>query len=494
MGNIYLNQGDINSSFTLDRVIQRKLLRIFWIIVAGLFCYELFFATPSSFLSNCGAILITTAALLPIYLWCSGRALGLPIFPLFSLTFIWTYALPLVTDYPGIIKYPPEQHLAASLIIFMSLVLATYIWYQFVRCSPPMPTSYRSLSASKGDQFFLFCLGLGVVFNIYLLGGWFLLDGGAFIIFRGAIFGVNALSIFALAYRLGTKELTRRQSQLFLLLFPTFMIVNSASFLLVGTTSMFVIAVAAFSLGSKKIPLKSVMIVIFCLSFLHYGKAEMRGKYWYNGQPTFFQPWQYPTLYAEWVGYSIDYLSSQKDSNSHKSEEKESFLERSSVIQIFLLAQSKSPETIPYLNGATYATLPELMIPRFLNSNKIASHEGTFLLNIHYGLQNREATNTTTLAWGLLAESYANFGELGCAGLAVILGIIYGQTTKWTINAPLLSDRSLLGIVMISVAFQAEYNAGMFLTTVCQSVVVIGVMAFVLMKPYPTIRKQFVNQ
>ena len=79
----------------LARRQQQQLLTAFWIIAFGLLIYELFFPETKSLKSNFAAILITAAALLPSYLWCSGRAQGMPIFPFFALTYIWTYALPL---------------------------------------------------------------------------------------------------------------------------------------------------------------------------------------------------------------------------------------------------------------------------------------------------------------------------------------------------------------------------------------------------------------
>jgi hypothetical protein len=488
MENTYSNRGNINTSLTLDRASQRQLLRIFWPIVWGLCFYELFFAVTPSVLSNCGAVLITISSLLPIYLWSSGRALGLPIFPLFSITFIWTYGLPLISNSQGTTQYSPEKHWAASLTISMFLLLSTFIWFQFAKCPPPVPPSYRCLESGKGERFFLWCLGLSIIFNLYVLGGWFFLDGGTFALIRGAVLGINALATFALAYRLGSKELTKQQSQWFVFLFTAAMVVNSASLLLVGSGSMFIIAVAAFTTGRKQVPVKLIIVTTLCLIFLHYGKGEMRAKYWFGGQGALIQPWQYPVWYAEWAGYSMDYFTSQGKSISVKSQEKQSLLERSSVIQLFLLAQDKTPQTIPYLNGATYAILPELLVPRFLSSTKVASHEGTYLLNIHYGKQTRQDTATTTIGWGLLAESYANFGELGCMGLAIFLGMVYGQTTKWTINAPLLSDRSLLGIVMVSFAFQSEFSMGVYVTAVFQSVATLGGIVVVLMKPYPTMR------
>ncbi len=488
MENTYPDRSNVYSSLILDRLKQRQLLRVFWPIAWALLIYELFFAATPSFLSNCGAILITVAALLPIYLWCAGKALGLPIFPLFSITFIWTYALPLVSITPGIIIYRPEQHLSASIIIAIFLLLATFIWFQFVKRPPPVPPSYRRLPPSKGENFFIICLAVGLLFSMYVLGDWLSLDGGTFALIRGAILGVSALATFALSYRLGSKELTKRQSQWFLFILITSFIVNSVGLLLVRSASMLIIAVAAFSMGRKQVPIKVIIIAITCLAFLHYGKAEMRAKYWFGAESSIVQPWQYPAWYAEWAGYSIDYLTNHDKSISVKPKKKQSLLERSSVIHLFLLAQDRTPKSVPYLSGATYAIIPELLVPRFLTSSKIASHEGTYLLNIHYGKQNRQQALKTAIGWGLLAESYANFGELGCMGLAIFLGMVYGQTTRWTINAPLLSDRSLLGIVMVSYAFQTEFSMGVYVAAVFQSVVTLGVIVVVLMKPYPTMR------
>jgi hypothetical protein len=475
---------------------QRQLLPVFWLIACGLIFYELFIVVNHSYWSSISAVLITTAALSPAYLWCSGYAFGSPIFPLLGITFIWTYALPLVNPNSAtVVRYTPDQHWLASLNISGFLLLATFIWFQFVKKYPPIPRAYRCLEESKGELFFLLGLGLGVIFNICKISGWLALDGGIFALVRGAILGVSALAIFVLSYRLGARELPRLQSQWFVFLVITSMVVNSVGLLLVNAASMFVISVTAFTIGRKKIPVSVIAIVLILITFFHYGKGTMRNKYWFTkGASAIVQPWEYPAWYAEWAGYSIDYLTGKTVSPIFEYRKKESLLERSSVIHVFLMTQTKAPQTVSYLNGATYAIIPQLLIPRIFDSNKIASHEGTYILNIHYGLQSRQDTYKTTVGWGLLAEAYANFGQLGCAGLAVVLGLIYGQTTKWTINAPLLSDRSLLGIVMLSCAFQTEFSAGVYVAAVFQSGVTVMAIAVLLMKPYPTNRNQLINR
>ncbi len=468
----------------LAHLQRRQLLKVFWLVALGLFIYELFWAETSSLVTNFGSILITAAALLPSYLWCSGKALGMPIFPLFALTYIWTYALPLVTKHPKVITYSSESHLFASVTVAGFLVLGTIIWFKFVKSPPPLPKSYRALNSQKGDVFFLFVLGISVLFNVANTGGWLFVFvyGGLFTAVRAAILGLTVLATFVLAYKLGTQELSKPKSQLFLILLIAYMVTNAVSLLLVGAASTFVVATVAFILGRQKIPILPIVIALVCLSFLHYGKAEMRSKYWFQAQPAYVQVWQYPNWFAEWAGYTWDYFNKQDDLSI--SSKKQSFLERSSVIHLFLLAQDKSPESIPYLHGKTYTILPQLLVPRILNPNKIRSHEGTYLLNIHYGLQTREATYTTTIGWGLLAESYANFGLLGCAGLAIVLGTAYGKVTRWSINAPILSVQSLFAVLFLAYAFQTEWSAGVYVAALAQSSVVIGGIVVFLMQTY----------
>ncbi|MDF5718580.1 MAG: hypothetical protein PUP93_33125 [Rhizonema sp. NSF051] len=472
---------------------KRLLLRTFWIITLGLFLFELYWTETSSLVSNFGAILITTAALLPSYLWCSGLAQGMPIFPLFAITFIWTHALPLVDNHPKVITYSIASQFYASCTVAGFLLLGTLIWFQFVKFAPLPPKSYRALGSYKGDAFLLWVLAAGVLFNMYFSGGWFFLDGGIFSIIRGAILGLTALATFVLAYKLGTQELSKGQANLFLFLLVAHMVTNAVGLLLVGTASTFLITTIAFIIGRQKIPVFTILIVLLCLSLLHLGKGEMRAKYWVSGQNTYVQPWEYPAWFGEWIGYTLNDFNKDQD-NLPKSEQKQSFLERSSVIHLLLLTQDKSPDPLPFLNGETYAILPQLLVPRIFNSNKIRSHEGTYILNIHYGLQTRQDTLTTTIGWGLLAESYANFDLLGCAGLAIIFGVAYGQSTRWSLNTPILSDRSMFAVLMMTFAFQTEWTAGVYVTALFQSSIVLGGMIVFLMKSHHTSIPVFTNR
>ena len=467
-----------NQSFAV-RQERRRLLRAFWIAVTVFFLLELYTIKVTSLVILASAVSITVAALFPLYLWCSGKALGMPIFPLFALTYLWTYALPLVSDSKEILSYSSADIFLASLTTIGFLGLGTFVWFQFVNSTPAIPKYYRVLKVRNSEEFFLIILFAGILFNMSLVGGWFKIDGGAFSLIRGTILGLNALSIFILSYRCGTKELSKIKSYLFLALLALYIIANTASLLLVGALSTVLLVAVAFIVGRRQVPWLPIIVVLICLAFLHYGKAEMRTKYWQPDQPQHLvQPWQYLAWYEEWLGYSVDYFNvpaSQKV-------ERQSFSNRASVIHLLLLAQTQTPKYVPHLSGLTYKIIPQLLIPRILNKDKFRTHLGTYILNIRYGLQNWRATSTTTIGWGLLNEAYVNFGFSGCAGFAVISGLAYGQATRWSINSPLLSSRSLFGVLLISFAFQTEWTAGVYVSALFQSLVPLSVITFVFMK------------
>ncbi|MBD2501506.1 hypothetical protein [Anabaena azotica] len=472
----------------VERHQRRQLLKIFWLLASGLLLFE-FCAETNSLLSKSSAIIITIAALLPSYFWCSGRALGMPIFPLFALTYTWTHGLPLVAHHPTVLTYSPESHLFASLTVAIFLGIGTLFWLPLVKSPPKLPKHYRALNGKKGNKFFLFIMAVAIIFNLSNNGGWLLLNSGIFAIVRGGVLGLTVLASFVLSYQLGSRALSKSQAKLFLILLITYMVTDAVGLLVVGAASTFMVSTAAFIIGRNKIPIISILIVATCLSVLHQGKHEMRSKYWFNpNKPAYVQPWQYPEWFREWLGYSFENMRKKDDDSTSKSEERESFAERSSLIQMLLLAQKKSPDTIPYLNGATYAIIPELLVPRFLNANKIRSHEGTYILSIHYKLQTYKDTLTTTIGWGLLAESYANFGIFGSAGLGMILGIWYGKITRWSMNAPILSAQSLFAVLLLAFCFQSEFSAGVYVASLFQSSMVLMGIVVVLMNNQKTQR------
>lgn len=454
-------------------------MALLWGAVAAVFILSGLFIKSDSVETVSGAYLIAFASLLPAYLWISGRAKGLPIFPVYSLTFLWTYAIPLVIDHPEVVQYPPRMHLLASLTTVSFLLLGTFIWFQFVKGVHKAPTGLWVLDGKRGEPYLLVGYAAGVVLTVGFAGGWSDMDAGLFSLIRGSLLSVSNLAMFALAYRWGTQEMPKKRVALFLSLLALYVLANAATLLLIGALSALLLVAVAFSLGRRKIPFIPLAVMILLIVPLHYGKGEMRIKYWKGEGGASIKPWDYPALYAEWVSSAWEHLSRSEDEGY---DDTQSFAQRAGLINLLLTAQDATSKDVPFLNGATYTIIPKLLIPRFLDPDKPASHEGTYLLNIHFGKQTREDTRTTTIGWGLLNEAYANFGIWGVGGLAVILGCLYGVVTRWSMNCPVLSARYLFAILLISFAYQSEFSASVYVTALFQSTVPLLIIVFLLMK------------
>lgn len=176
-----------------------------------------------------------------------------------------------------------------------------------------------------------------------------------------------------------------------------------SSLFLVGGAAYILAAALGYIITRKRIPWLAVILVFVVVNILHAGKAEMRAKYWEQGQSSnrISSFAQLPGVAIEWFAAGLRELGSGA--------ERRSALDRTSLLPLLLRAQELTPQYVEYLRGETYALLPGMLIPRFLSPNKTKSQAGMDLLNIRYGFLMVEGVASTAMRW-LVAEAWANFG------------------------------------------------------------------------------------
>jgi hypothetical protein len=226
--------------------------------------------------------------------------------------------------------------------------------------------------------------------------------------------------------------------------------------------------------GSKRFPTLVVVILFPIFAILHQGKSAMREKYWNNNAPlpTFVQ---LPEFFCEWIGDGLESAPA-----GEKPVEKNSILDRTSLIQILCLVVSNTPDHLPYLNGVTYAQIPGQFVPRFFWPSKPVGHISTYTLSIYYGLQNEEDTQKTTIGFGLLTEAYANFGLVGVGMIGFIFGVAFKKFCGWATDSPILSYPGMVMIVLVAWSFQDEMPLSMWLSSLYQACLVVCAVPFVL--------------
>ena len=114
--------------------------------------------------------MIIAAGCLPSAIWTLKRLGGLPVFPVFALTYIWAFGVPLLYEHPLVIRFLPEEQFVAAISVTGFLLLATLVWHQ-LRLKPGKPIRHcLSLESNMAESVFLLVLGVGIVFTLSVNG------------------------------------------------------------------------------------------------------------------------------------------------------------------------------------------------------------------------------------------------------------------------------------------------------------------------------------
>ena len=467
----------------LDRVNilasdPKKRTFVFWTGMFVLFFIICFQFKASPLVNILGAFVIFLLSVLPFYFWCVGTAKGLPIFPLAALSYLWSYAFPLINGHPAIAEYSGDQILGACAVVSCHIAVAFLVWLRWARLEPTNFKAYRGLDVRGGFNFFTTVIFLGVLFNISYVMLISNMAVGVFPIVRAFIGGLCSLGIFIIGYRFGGRTLSYGQKLMSFLLIGSYLVSLTLGIYLVEVLIALLLFTAGYFLASGKIPFLLFFGGVLLAGFLHLGKAEMREESWASDSQRTAR--SIFSFYQKWTDYSWRQFTGKSDDSN----EQESFLYRSSTIQMLLKVMSISPRTEPYLGGATYEIIPQVLGPRIFNKNKIRTQEGNHILSVYYGLKTYEQTFITSVGWGLLPEAYANYGFWGGIGLAILLGALYGVVTRWSMGYPLLSFRVLFSLILLRLSFQTEYTMGTFVSVLFQNTVVLLIVAGLFMKRY----------
>jgi hypothetical protein len=458
---------------------KRWFVKAFWI--ALMLVVLKIMTADAPFLSQISALLIAVMALLPAYLWCADHAKGLPLFPIMTLTYLGSHAFPLVSKNPNILKYSESLRFDAAVVVAIFMGVGTITWLSFVKREPQRISKIKVFKPNQITPFFLQIIFSSVIFDFLQNSGSLslIIPNSIYAILKTAIPSLTSLGLMILGYQLGANRLSRTESKLFVLL-VIILIFQSGVGLYLNIAGGYVVLMSlGWMLGSAKFPWRLLLVTFLIISFLNLGKGQTRAIYW---NKVSIQPSEYITLYVTWINNSWQQINIPKDSIGKHKQTGESLDDRSSIIHMLMKAISETGTLREYMQGKTYSLIPQLIIPRIFNSNKVRGSEATNMLSVYYGLQTYKETFSTEISWGLLQEAYANFGRIGCAGLGIFLGSLYGWITRLTMNVPITSYRFLISLILIMLSLKNELTLGSFLSVLSQSTILLLVIRTCLMK------------
>lgn len=216
------------------------------------------------------------------------------------------------------------------------------------------------------------------------------------------------------------------------------------SLLISSLQSIFIASILGIWLGRSRQALPITLAALLLLGLLQAGKGAVRNLYWGEGAAAL--PTNPIALVQEWLVISLD-----ASINPGTEESANLFTERFNNLQNLLYVEQEMASGTSTLQGESLFVIPQVLLPRIFNPEKVRSHEGQVLLNLHFGRQrSREDTEKAYIAWGLLAEGVGNFGTL--AG-PLLMGVTNGCLVRISENLgrrqAILSVPGLLSLALM---------------------------------------------
>ncbi len=408
-------------------------------------------------------LVIFALAIVPSLLWARAGGSRFPVFEVIMLLCGNAYALPLLNAREQLTDYAPGVITTAGLVVasYQATALVTYLT---VRGIPGRTPFWRESLLSEGAEK-LMVYGL-VASCLYVIISTFTewIPRDLESVLRAAFFGVSILCTFVGAQRWGNGLLTARDKFIFLAASIPQLIAMSVGLTLIAALSQIGIALLGYVCGAKRLPWIALIVIFPIVAVLHTGKTRMRTKYWEEGYPPPTIT-QVPAYYAEWIDFGLQPTSGGK-TVGHK------IIERTSLMHMLCLIVTWSPDRQDYLYGKTYSYVLPQLIPRLFWPEKPRSHIATYELSKYYGLQAEEDTASTTIAFGLLAEAYANFGLVGGLMLGLSWGFMLKKLQIWSTFSPMFSFAGLFMVLLTAWAFNAEMTMSVWFSSLEQAMFV----------------------
>ena len=403
---------------------------------------------------------------LPALNWAARRHTWFPAFEIGMLTCIPFYAVPLLSRHAELAPYPQAILNEAGFLVLLYIGMAN-IGFQMVRNPGAAPTwAVSSLVPEEAYRHIPVGLAINTVY-VYVSCMQHVIPTAYEGTLRAFFFGIGIMCTFILARLLGMGVLSRNTTIFMFVNLTIQVVILFSQLYLISGLSLVILALIAYSAAQRRVPWIFLISFVALLALLHNGKSEMRRIYWEERKiaPTLLE---LPEFFSEWVGYGLR-LDEEKTKDTQTSS---SIFDRASLIQMLCLSVDRVPSTLPYLEGESYVDIPAQIIPRFMWPGKPSSLLANVRLALHFNLVSIESAYTVSIAFGMIAESYVNFGYIGVALLGLLFGAGLKRIAQLAQNAPQFSALGILMILLTAWSFQIELVLATWLSSLFQATVV----------------------
>jgi hypothetical protein len=412
-----------------------------------------------------GYALMTTACVAPVLLWMLAGAPGLPVFPMMSSLYYFYYALPILRSESGIGVFSPTEILDASVTVTLFLGAATLAWQAVIA----LPTGGRTAAAGRDvvspaqlNSIIFYGLGLGVFYFVGLLSGSLNFLGTLFGLLRAVLLAATSVSCFLLGHAAARRYIRGGRLAAAVSLLTAIVVLSWSTLFLAEGTIYVLAAMFGYVVTNRRIPWTTFAIVGAIVTVLHAGKGEIRQRYWDANTNTVsgMSVTHVPVIMADWAITGFETIASGNDYSIA--------IDRASLLRLLMQVERLAPDYVPYIDGETYSYLPYMLVPRFIQEDKLFSQASMTLLNIRFGFQTAQSASVTAIGWGLIAEAYANYGNIAAVLVGMFIGFFTGLLTRWSDGAAILSAPTLVTIAAMLILVNAEADFSYLFTNLFQ--------------------------
>lgn len=420
------------------------------------------------------AVVIFAAGIVPILEWLRTGDTAHPLAETLQLTLIPFYAFPLFFDHEPLRSYT-EHTLATAAMLVLIFQMSVFAGMKFASHNFESAKFNgwldRDIIFGKSQQLMQWALTLSTVWLFISCYSHFVPSGLQGTL-RAIFFGIGTLSTFIQARMWGAGRLDTAQKTFVVVNVILQIILSSLGLLLVTGLIIVLLSIVGYFSTARRIPWVPCLAALLTFTVLHNGKHRMREIYWNEGsQATTLSGT--PAYLSEWVSYGLQTKESG-DQAGHRTT-RTSLFQRASLLQIVCYAVDVVPQQLPYFHGSTYALIPSQVFPRFLWPGKPSPNDSVKQLSVGLGLLSEEEAETTSIGFGLITESYVNFGYYGTALLGLALGWVLRWLALRTSACGPFSPGGILRILALAWCLNTETTLAVWLSSFYQACVAIFV-------------------
>lgn len=419
--------------------------------------------------------------------WKKSEKSDLPIFAMISFMYVIYYVIPLfwepheISEFNGQAGREVSDTAVTAALLMVAIGIGSLWLGMRVRVGRLFVPGHIIIEAPRSRRNYVRAvLAIGCVFNIYDVSAYALGEGGRQLIIL--LLTVTPMMAFALLFRSQLRGDSTHVDRLLMLAFVASRLLNGLSSGWLGVSASLILVCGVIYIAERRrLPRVAPALIVLFILFFQVGKEDFRKTYWQEGSQGVTEAAAQGGKVERttfWVKRSLEKWGEALDDPSGQTL-KDAVIP--SVSRVSLLNQTANvvemtPSVVPYQYGRLYSYLGVTLIPRFLWPEKPSMSEANQFYQVAYGLTSEDNLASTSIAVGVLTESYISFAWPGVVGIMFLLGIFFDFYQNFFFSKSSGILLGSLGVILLPQMLGIEAQMAVYLGGIIQQVLFVLVV------------------